>query len=293
MVLDLHVEVRGDGPALVLIPGGGGDAGVYEDAAALLAEDHTVITYDRRGNSRSPLPSPDAPIDVATQADDVIALLDHLGLRRAAVFGNSGGAIIALELLARHPGRVTCVVAHEPPLVSILEPGSPERRALEDIHRLSVRHGPLRAFAAFGAVTMSDPPRIFRSSLGQSLLAFGSWLALRGGGAWRAITGGEPGTMSRMLCNADLLIRRELPAFCDYVADVERLRTSRVPWATATGAESDGRPYHRPAHVLAGRVGVECARFPGGHTVYTQDPPGFAERLRTIFKELERCHERD
>ena len=87
----LYSEVTGSGPPLVLIPGGGGDAGMYEDAVPVLEGRRTVITYDRRGNSRSPLSNPDAPVDAATQADDVIALLDRREVTRAAVFGTAAG----------------------------------------------------------------------------------------------------------------------------------------------------------------------------------------------------------
>ena len=116
---ELYIDVQGKEPALVLIPGGGDDAGVFADAVPLLVGHRTVITYDRRGNSRSPLDRPDEPIDVGTQADDVIALLDRLGMRRAAAFGNSGGAIIALDLIARHSDRLTCAVVHESPAIGV------------------------------------------------------------------------------------------------------------------------------------------------------------------------------
>jgi pimeloyl-ACP methyl ester carboxylesterase len=52
---DLYFERRGAGPPLLLIAGGGGDCGAYRALADDLASDYTVLTYDRRGNSRSPL----------------------------------------------------------------------------------------------------------------------------------------------------------------------------------------------------------------------------------------------
>jgi pimeloyl-ACP methyl ester carboxylesterase len=51
---ELYYEVRGRGPAVLLIAGATGDAGHFEQAADVLASEHTVITYDRRGNSREP-----------------------------------------------------------------------------------------------------------------------------------------------------------------------------------------------------------------------------------------------
>ncbi|MGW3944480.1 alpha/beta fold hydrolase, partial [Streptomyces phaeochromogenes] len=98
----LYYEVRGDGPALLLISGAGGDAGYFTGIADELADAFTVITYDRRGNSRS-TGGGDAPMELPRQADDARALIDGLAGGRALVFGNSGGAIIGLTLAARHP----------------------------------------------------------------------------------------------------------------------------------------------------------------------------------------------
>ncbi|MFD8638394.1 alpha/beta fold hydrolase, partial [Streptomyces sp. NPDC059656] len=56
----LHYEVRGDGPLLLLIPGGSGGAASFDAIADDLAAEHTVATYDPRGMSRSTLNDPDA-----------------------------------------------------------------------------------------------------------------------------------------------------------------------------------------------------------------------------------------
>lgn len=283
----LHTERVGRGPALVLIPGGGGDAGVYEDVVPLLAERFTVITFDRRGNSRSPFADPSAPVDVARQADDVIEVLDHYGIDRAHVFGTSSSAIIVLELLARHAQRLLGAVAHEPPLVQLLPADSPERLAIEDIERLGREKGPLRAAAAFGAMTMPEPPRMFVSPRGQAVIAATSRFLLATGGSVRRVTGREPDTMSRILGNSALLIERELPEFCfAYQPDLQALRNAGIPWRLATGRDSEGRPYYRPAHVLSELLGVACEEFPGGHTVYQQLPEEFTQRLTTILDQL-------
>lgn len=284
----LHVEVTGSGPALLLVPGGGGDAGMFAGVVPLLADRFTVITYDRRGNSRSPLPSADAPVDAPAQVADAVEVLDGAGVEQARVFGNSGGAIIALELIARHPERVAAAVVHEPPLVTVLEPGAPERAELEAIYRTGLRHGSMRAFAAFGAMTQDDPPAFFRSAAGQAVVAAGSRAALAVGGLWRHLTGRTPGTMTRMLTNADILVRREMLDLClEFEADRDALASADVPWVLATGAASVGKPYHRPARVLGEAIGVPCVEFPGGHTVYQDTPEEFVDALLAQYGELE------
>ena len=88
---DLYFERRGDGPPLLLITGGGGDAGFYAALAGNLAGEYTVLTYDRRGNSRSRLPRGPATITIAGQSTDAVAVLGQNGFSRAHVFGSSGG----------------------------------------------------------------------------------------------------------------------------------------------------------------------------------------------------------
>jgi pimeloyl-ACP methyl ester carboxylesterase len=152
----LHTEKSGTGPVLVLIPGGGGDAEMYAEVIPRLAARFTVITFDRRGNSRSPLDDESTPVGIAEQAADVVAVLDHYRVDRAYVFGSSGGAIITVELLASHGDRLLGAVVHEPPLVQVL-PGSPELRHLDELRRIADTEGPLRGFVAFATMTMPRP----------------------------------------------------------------------------------------------------------------------------------------
>lgn len=143
----LRYEVRGRGPVLLLIAGGGGDAGIFEPVADALADRYTVVTYDPRGHSRSPLDGPDVDQRVGEQADDACQLLAHVAPDGAPayVFGSSSGAIVAVELLVRHPERLARVVAHEPVLVGLL-PDAAEQHAFFDsvvatFHREGSRRG--------------------------------------------------------------------------------------------------------------------------------------------------------
>ena len=115
----LHTETRGDGPAVLLIAGAGGDAAEFAGVAAALADEFTVTTYDRRGNSRSPRPTGWASTSVAEQADDAAGLLTALGHRPAVVVGTSAGGSIALEVALRHPDTVRAAIIHEPPIIAV------------------------------------------------------------------------------------------------------------------------------------------------------------------------------
>ena len=77
---NLYYEREGTGPAVLFIAGSTGDAGNFSRAAALLADEFSVVTYDRRGNSRSPRPSGWTTTSVGEQADDAAALINALKL---------------------------------------------------------------------------------------------------------------------------------------------------------------------------------------------------------------------
>jgi pimeloyl-ACP methyl ester carboxylesterase len=97
--------VRGHGPPLLLVMGATGDGGHFDALAELLAEHFTVVTYDRRGNGRSPPPAGWRTTSPEEQADDAAALLDALGTGPAAVFGTSSGANFASAWRSAIPRR--------------------------------------------------------------------------------------------------------------------------------------------------------------------------------------------
>src|SRR6266567_6310863 len=117
----LSYEVTGSGPLLILIPGASGVGEVFRPLTPHLSAQYQVVTYDRRGFSRSSLDGPqDSAHRLATDADDVRRLIEHLTGQPAIVFGNSSGALVALEVISHAPELVQTVVAHEPPAVALL-----------------------------------------------------------------------------------------------------------------------------------------------------------------------------
>jgi len=88
----IYYEKRGRGPAVLFVSGASGDAGHWTTVADILADTYTVITYDRRGNSRSPRPPGWTSTTIGEQADDAAALLRGLDLVPAIVVGTSAAA---------------------------------------------------------------------------------------------------------------------------------------------------------------------------------------------------------
>src|SRR5688572_28196402 len=108
---EIYCEFRGNGPILLLIAGAMEDAGFCSSAADILADNFTVVSYDRRCNSRS---SGDRSADmtVAQQARDAASIIKTMRAENALVVGRSGGAIIGLELAATMPDLIEFLIIH-------------------------------------------------------------------------------------------------------------------------------------------------------------------------------------
>jgi 3-oxoadipate enol-lactonase len=105
----IHYRREGAGEPLLLVMGFGGSGAMWDDATvAGLARRFDVIVPDNRGTGESE--KRDEPIQIATLADDLAALLDALGIARAHLFGVSMGGMIAQEFALRHPDRLRGLV---------------------------------------------------------------------------------------------------------------------------------------------------------------------------------------
>ena len=100
---------QGRGDTVILIHGVGMCRVVWAPQIAALASDYDVIAYDMLGHGGSSLPPADARL--SDYADQLLGLMDGLGVRRAHVIGHSMGALIALEFALAHPDRVFSVAA--------------------------------------------------------------------------------------------------------------------------------------------------------------------------------------
>jgi pimeloyl-ACP methyl ester carboxylesterase len=112
---------------VVLVHGSWNGRQAWAFVVERLADSFQVVSYDRRGHGES-----DAPPEAGTVHDDVAdlaALIEALGVGPAYVVGNSYGACIALRLAAEQPLAVRAVVAHEPPLLRLLD-STPEHREI-------------------------------------------------------------------------------------------------------------------------------------------------------------------
>jgi pimeloyl-ACP methyl ester carboxylesterase len=255
----LYYEVRGAGPVLLMICGGIYDAAGYAGLADQLADGYTVVTYDRRGNSRSPLEGPPERQRIEVHADDAHRILTAVGVtgnEPADVFGNSSGAEIGLELAARHPEQVRTLVAHEPPVFGLLPDSERWRSVIRQVDDAYRTGGPGAAMEAF-----STGMEMGRDSEPQPAP--------------------DQEMMGRMGKNLDFFVGYEVPPFAEFIPDFEALKASRV--VLAAGDASVGEPPHRAAFAVADRLGTQPELFPGDHGGFGTESEAFAARLRDVL----------
>lgn len=107
--MDLFIETHGDGEPLVLIPGFASASWSWFKIVSALANEFRVVTFDPRGIGRS-RNAARGRLDVRGFADDVIGILDHLGIQKTNIVGTSFGGFIAQELAVSFPARVNSAV---------------------------------------------------------------------------------------------------------------------------------------------------------------------------------------
>jgi pimeloyl-ACP methyl ester carboxylesterase len=255
---DIHYELRGSGPSLLFIAGATGDAGHFERVADLLADEFTVVTYDRRGNSRSPRPEGWDTTSPDEQADDAAALLASLAPAPAAVFGNSFGAIVGLNLVLRHSDAVRGAILHEPPLISVLESPEQTQAAVE-------------AVVAEGMASGGPPAAV------ESFIRFAA-----GDANWEGL---EPDLRERIQGNGETLFGIEMGTLETYRPDDATLAAVAVPVQVLVSEES--APFFAEAAAwLAARLGVEIVRTPGTHTPQFDHPDELVGTIRPFLREL-------
>jgi pimeloyl-ACP methyl ester carboxylesterase len=259
----IYYERRGDGPALLMISPGLGEVSAYSRVADLLADDYTVLTFDRRGIGRSRWQGPRRQFNLLQQAEDAAAVITANGFESASVVGSSGGAAIVLEMVAACPAAVSRAVSHEPPVIS----GLPDRGELFDFYDR------LGAMAVEGQVFEAFAGHIRRCGLSGLFPA-------------------SPSAMSGdQLRNLDNFVKDDMQVYTYYRPDYARLSASEVSLVIAVGHDSlnifgPGKPayYARAAQLVAKRIGVELVEFPGNHVLQNVDPAAFAGALRPLLR---------
>lgn len=246
--VELAYDEAGSGPPVLLVHGTALTRLAWRETVAALGGEVRSIAYDRRGYGESDVPEPYTGTTIEEQSEDAARLLCALGAAPAVVCGHSAGAVLALDLLLRHPGLVAGAVLIEPPLFSLSPAGAEALSAIrEAVERAARDHGPDAAVEAF--VESQDGPRLLEAI-----------------GAERA----------------DAIRASARAAFADFGAahawEFSRgeLRAIEAPVLVLRGDRSPA-VYREVAAALAEMIGsAQLRELEAGHVVPLDDPAGVA-----------------
>ncbi|MGK2965922.1 MAG: alpha/beta fold hydrolase [Tepidiformaceae bacterium] len=256
---NIYYEIRGAGPPLLFICGAFADVSHFARVAELLADNFTTITYDRRGNSRSGGLRPGVPTGPDEQADDAMALLRTLDLAPAHIYGNSSGAIMALNLVLRHPDVVRAAILHEPPLNAGME-------------------RPEEVEAFLGNIVETGMAAGGESAAAEAFLRFAI-----GDTNWEAL--GREG-QDRARSNATVFLGSELGNFESYSPGTAALKAVSRPVTVVVS--DDGPPFFKEIGPwLAGELSAQFLTTPGTHAPQLDHPAELALLIRSILAGLE------
>jgi pimeloyl-ACP methyl ester carboxylesterase len=251
-------QIDGDGPMLFLVGAPVGIAG-FEPLATRLARHFTIVRHDPRGIGLSTIRHEDIP-SPSLLADDLAQLIEKLAGDNATVLGTSGGAVTGLDLVTRRPNLIRVLVAHEPPLFTLLDDAG-------DVLA--------RADAAF-ALAESDPHAAAQgfADVSEALHSTRELLP-------RPTPIRLPPTPPAEQQRNRYFLGRMAPATVHYRPDLARIDPARV--IVAAGAESVGQPAWRAAHALATGIGACVEEAPGNHLGLVLAADAFAAWLRELL----------
>src|SRR6266508_2872587 len=235
--------------------------------------DRTVVTYDPRGVERSEKTDPTSPVTPDVHADDLHRLIGAIGGGPVDLFATSGGAVNALALVSKHPEDVRTLVAHEPPLASILPDREHALAAARAVHETYQRSGWGAGMAHFIAVSSHQGP-------------------------FTAEIAGQPAPDPAMFgmpteddgSRTDPMLGQHMITSTHYEPDFDARGSASTPIVMAAGEESEGQMTSRGAFAVAERLGAKPAIFPSNHGGFlggeygqTGQPAAFAAKLREVL----------
>jgi len=256
--VQLFYELNGTGEVpLVLVHGSWDSHDAWNLVVPRLADSFRVLTYDRRGHSKSARPAGRG--NVGEDVADLAALIEHLALGPAWVVGNSFGASITLRLAGERPELFRGLIGHEPPLFSLLGHDPALAPLLEEVGQ------------RIGAVV----ERIASGDHAGAAEQFVETVAL-GPGTWAQL---PPGIQHTLIENA--------PTFLDeasdpeqLVFDLERIRGFYRPALLTLGDQSPASFAPVVAKLAEALPRVEVLTFPGaGHIPNATDPDTYVDAI--------------
>lgn len=225
-----------------------------------------MIIYDRRAHGRSSATLP-IHFSVAQQSQDAVAILEHLRIDSAFVFGNSAGAVITLGLATHYPHKVKAALLHEPPLVEFSSEAQKWKKFFSRVYRLGTSVSPFLGNLYF----------LFRARL--------PFLSLmKAVKNFEDVKKTHAAEYKNSEAAGDVALKHELLPIVNYQVDIPRILASKVKVFAGAGVESVAgkRFYAQTAQNLAKALGTEFVALPGNHFSLFE----YREECRKIFAAL-------
>jgi pimeloyl-ACP methyl ester carboxylesterase len=273
LAYDVHGPLPSDDgrPPLMMI-GQPMDAGGFSALVSNLG-DRTSVTYDPRGLGRSTRSDGRTDNDPVVQAEDVHAIIAALDAGPVELFASSGGAVTALALVTAHPDDVSVLVAHEPPLITLLPDADRAQAAQDAVQAVYHEKGWGAGMAAFVAMTswQGEFTDEYAAQPAPDPAQFG-------------MPSDDDGS------RGDPLLSGVSNPVTSYRPDVAAINAAPTRVIIAVGTESEGVFTGRTAKATAAALGQEPTVFPshhggfmGGEFGYAGEPEAFAVRLREVL----------
>jgi len=235
--------------------------------------DRTVVTYDPRGLGRSTRRDGRVDHSPTVQANDVHAVIEALGAGPVEMFASSGGAVTALAVVAAHLDDLTTLVAHEPPLISLLPDAAAAERARAGVRDAYEANGSSAGMAAFIAMTS------WRGEFTDEYFAQA---------AAGHVASGRPAEDDGS--RDDPLLSGRSWAVSDFRPDVDALAAAPTRIVVAVGEESQSTMTGRTSVATVELLGQQVTVFPSHHGGfldgkfgYAGQPEAFARKLRDVL----------
>jgi len=250
----LYGRIYGEGMPLLMIHGSSVDSDLFIDCAKHLAEDYRVITYDRRGYTRS---TGGQDFSIARQAKDAAAVLDYWHVTKAFVVACSAGGLVGLKLATSKPDIIEKLIMHETPFFDAIT--EEEDKNLVDMILESISAGKMTRAKYHNLLLPGEQDPKTRPMSEEMLLH-----------NWE---------------NGDVFLENE---FMDYsnitLADVYTPEVDlKGKVGMGIGEGSGGTLCTRTAKKLAEKIDCPIFNFPGYHNSVYDHPKDFAATIKTLF----------
>lgn len=243
-------DLCADAVPIVCVHGACVDKTFFDGFACELGRFRRVITYDRRGSGESCVVA-DNSYDVATQAEDLAAVIERVGTP-CDILAHSAGTLMALELLGARPELVRRAILHEPAVTGEGVGWGTSSVLLKMIEAGKVSRALMLFLSAIGD---SDPeaPNL------------------------------TPAEAEHALRNGRCFMANEYATTMTYAPDWEKIRASGAVAAVCLGELSIGTPREEGAHAAAELLGCPVVTLPGAHNGLRDHPSAAVQAIRDIL----------